>query len=318
VVAGRELLPAGRKVDVELAPDHPVEYDAWDVEEWTRGLGSAAGRRAVRHRARRRPAGGHAAKCVAAFGRSTMSPTLTVRAGSPRLDLTFDVDWQQDEQLLSLMVPLDVHAREAACDIQFGHVMRPTHASSSWDAAKFEVCAHRFVSLAEPASVSLCSTTAASATACRRAASGCRCSAPPSTPTRSRTTGSTASPSACCPTAPAARRAARGRSAERAAAVRWKLATRHAAPPARFVSVEHPGVQVSAVKRADDGSGDLIVRLYEACGARTQVAVRTPQRVVEASCCNLLEEPQLALDIADGFVNLTLRPFQLATLRLRT
>ena len=48
------------------------------------------------------------------------------------------------------MVPIDVHAREAACDIQFGHVMRPTHASTSWDAAKFEVCAHRYVDLSEP------------------------------------------------------------------------------------------------------------------------------------------------------------------------
>jgi alpha-mannosidase len=84
------------------------------------------------------------------------------------------------------------------------------------------------------------------------------------------------------------------------------------------VSVDHPGVQVSAVKRADDGSGDLIVRLAEVCGARTTVALRTPARMVEAELCNLLEEPHTALDIADGFVNLTLRPFQLATLRCRT
>ena len=40
--------------------------------------------------------------------------------------------------------------RDRACDIQFGHVMRPTHASTSWDAAKFEVCAHRYVDLSEP------------------------------------------------------------------------------------------------------------------------------------------------------------------------
>ena len=126
-----------------------MEYDAWDVEEWTRGLGSPLGGvqsvDVVDHgplvatlRVRR------------AFGRSTMEQLLTVRAGSPRIDFSFDVDWQEDEQLLSLMVPLDVHAREAACDIQFGHVMRPTHASSSWDAAKFEVCAHRYVDLSEP------------------------------------------------------------------------------------------------------------------------------------------------------------------------
>ena len=62
----------------------------------------------------------------------------------------FDIDWHEDEKLLSLMVPIDVHTRDALCDIQFGHVRRPTHASSSWDAAKFEVCAHRYVDFAEP------------------------------------------------------------------------------------------------------------------------------------------------------------------------
>ena len=73
-----------------------------------------------------------------------------MRANSARLDIAFDIDWHEDEKLLSLVVPIDVHTREATCDIQFGHVKRPTHASSSWDAAKFEVCAHRFVDLSEP------------------------------------------------------------------------------------------------------------------------------------------------------------------------
>ena len=34
--------------------------------------------------------------------------------------------------------------------MQFGAVRRPTHASTTWDAAKFEVCAHRYVDVAEP------------------------------------------------------------------------------------------------------------------------------------------------------------------------
>jgi alpha-mannosidase len=84
------------------------------------------------------------------FGASSLAVTYTLRAGSARVDLGFDIDWHESEQLLSLMVPLDVHAADAACDIQFGHVRRPTHPSSPWDAAKFEVCAHRYVDLAEP------------------------------------------------------------------------------------------------------------------------------------------------------------------------
>ena len=78
------------------------------------------------------------------------------------------------------------------------------------------------------------------------------------------------------------------------------------------------GVGVDAVKVADDGSGDLIVRFHEACGDRIRVSVATPRRVREAWTCNLLEEAIAGEEVGDGIVALTLRPFQMATLRLRT
>ena len=149
LVAGREVLPADGAVRFEIAPDHPVEYDAWDTEAWTAALGT--------------PIGGVESvtvvdagplvatlRVVRRFGRSSITSETTLRAGSARLDLALDIDWQEDERLLSLAIPIDVRAREAACDIQFGHVLRPTHPSSPWDAAKFEVCAHRYVDVAEP------------------------------------------------------------------------------------------------------------------------------------------------------------------------
>jgi len=316
VKAGRELLPPGKTVSVELAPDHPIEYDAWDVEEWTRGLGAPLG-------------GVQSASIIDSgplvatlevrrtFGSSTMTQLLTMRAGSARLDLTFDVDWQEDEKLLSVLFPLDVHAREAACDIQFGHVMRPTHASNSWDAAKFEVCAHRYVDLSEPTfGVAVLNDgryghgvqDGGIRVSLLRAA---KYPDPVQDHGQHRVTVSLLPHGA-------------GLHDVLREAEALNTPLRPVAPgsandvPLPIVSVENPGVQVSAVKRADDGSGDLIVRLYEACGARTQVPVRTPRRTVEATTCNLLEEPEQALDVADGFVNLTLRPFELITLRLRT
>jgi alpha-mannosidase len=83
-----------------------------------------------------------------------------------------------------------------------------------------------------------------------------------------------------------------------------------------LVRVDHPGVGVSAVKRADDGSGDLIVRLFEECGDRSAVAVRANGRVMAAARCNALEERESGLEVSDGFVALTMRPFELVTLRL--
>ena len=313
--AGRELLPVGRKVTLELAPDHPVEYDAWDVEEWTRGRGAALG-------------GVQSVEIIDAgplvatlevrrsFGRSSVVQRITMRAGSPRLDLVFDIDWQEDEKLLSLMVPLDVHTREAACDIQFGHVMRPTHASNSWDAAKFEVCAHRYVDLSEPGfGVAVLNDgryghglhDGGIRVSLLRAA---KYPDPVQDHGRHRVTISV------LPHGPGLYDVL-----HEAEALNNPLrivpagAGRETEP---IVSIDHPGVQVSAVKRADDGSGDLIVRLYEACGARTSCTVAMPTCITGAARCNLLEEPQQGFEVGDGIVALTLKPFQLVTLRLTT
>jgi alpha-mannosidase len=315
VTAGRELLPVGARVTLELAPDHPVEYDAWDVEEWTRGLGVALG---GVESVRVLDAGPLLAtlEVVRRFGRSSLTQRITMRAGSPRIDMTFDIDWLEDEMLLSLMVPLEVHAREAACDIQFGHVMRPTHASNSWDAAKFEVCAHRYVSISEPNfGVAVLNDgryghgvqDGGIRVSLLRAA---KYPDPVQDHGRHRVTISVMPHGA-------------GLHEVLREAEALNNPLRPVAPgsaedvPSPLVALDGDGVEISAVKRADDGSGDLIVRIYEACGDRAPVTVRLPGRIVDADLCNLLEEPHTHLETSDGIVALTLHPFQLVTLRLR-
>ena len=60
------------------------------------------------------------------------------------------MDWQEREKLLKIAFPLDVRADRSASETQFGHVFRPTHTNTSWEAAKFEICAHRWIHVAEP------------------------------------------------------------------------------------------------------------------------------------------------------------------------
>ena len=91
---------------------------------------------------------------------------------------------------------------------------------------------------------------------------------------------------------------------------------RAVAPRPPVVTIDHPGIQLSAVKHADDGSGDLIVRLYEACGDRVVTTVRTPAPIGDAFRCNLLEEPQNGIECSDGIVSLAMHPFEIVTLRL--
>ena len=59
------------------------------------------------------------------------------------------IDWHEREKLLKAAFPLDVRAAHSTAEIPFGHVERPTHTNTSWDAAKFEFCAHRFLHVGE-------------------------------------------------------------------------------------------------------------------------------------------------------------------------
>ena len=166
-------------------------------------------------------------------------------------------------------------------ETQFGHVHRPTHTNTSWEAAKFEICAHRFLHVDEPGyGVALVNDstyghdvtrTVRATTAGRRPPSGSPCCAPRASPTRRPTRASTASgtrlvlgagigdavrgaTASTCPSGPC-----RG---ERARSRRWSTST-----TTRSWS--------SAVKLADDRSGDVVVRLYEAHGGRARASIST-------------------------------------------
>ena len=83
-------------------------------------------------------------------GSSRITQRITLAAGRRSLGISTEVDWQEREKLLKLGFPLDVRADRSAAETQFGHVFRPTHVNTSWEAAKFEICAHRWIHVAEP------------------------------------------------------------------------------------------------------------------------------------------------------------------------
>jgi alpha-mannosidase len=90
-----------------------------------------------------------------------------------------------------------------------------------------------------------------------------------------------------------------------------------AGEPEPVVSVAGEGVTVEAVKLADDESGDVVVRLYESRGGRASGVLRTGFPLTGAQVTDLLERPLEDAEVVDGGVPVSLRPFQILTLRLR-
>ena len=100
--------------------------------------------------------------------------------------------------------------------------------------------------------------------------------------------------------------------AEAGYALNLPLRSRRGSAMEPLVSVEGTAY-VEAVKLAADGSGDVVVRLYEPLGARTSVRVSASFEHRGATEVDLLERPMDTVSW-DGSV-LSLRPFQIVTLR---
>ncbi len=334
IASQRELIPDGeRSAVLELGRDQPVEYDAWDLESWTREQCRPVGGGVVTVEADGPLIG--RVSVLRSFGVSQVVTTYELRAESRQLDVDLGIDWHHDEHLLSMAFPLDVRADTAACDVQFGVTHRPTHPSSPWDAAKFEVCAHRYVSLAEPSFGVAVLNDGRYGHAIFGGAIRVSLARAAKYPDPDADHGHHRVRLAVRPHD--------GRLGEvRAAAellnrpldVSVNASDASAGtgvaqePIVTIVAADGEpalGVEVGAVKLADDapdrpddsGNGDLIVRLHEAVGDRTRITLRTPRRIGAAWSCDLMESPQRGHEVGDGVLSITLRPFELVTLRLR-
>ncbi|MFI6962096.1 alpha-mannosidase [Streptomyces sp. NPDC050255] len=320
--AERETVAPGQAANLlQIHPDFPNMWDAWDVDEFYRNTvtdltdldelipvedGAAARVRIVR-----------------GFGDSKVTQLLTLAPGTKRLDIDTEVDWHETEKFLKAAFPLDVHAERYASETQFGHFYRATHTNTSWEAAKFEACNHRFVHLEEPGwGVALVNdstyghdvtrtvrdsdagTTTTVRVSLLRA---------PRFPDPETDQGVHRFRHALVPGAAigdAVREGFRINLPERRV-----TGDRVVAP---LVAVDNDAVVVSAVKLADDASGDLVVRLYESTGGRARVRLSTGFESGGVAVCDLLERPLTdaeAPELRDSGVELALRPFELVTLR---
>ncbi|KIJ61767.1 glycoside hydrolase family 38 protein [Hydnomerulius pinastri MD-312] len=155
VKLGRELLPKGSTGGLVIFEDRPNYWDAWDVEihhlETATPL-EFSGVRVIAEGPLRA-----SVQTQVKYGKSTIDVTISLDAITATLKdnsrslFTFDaqVDWHERHKFLKFELPLDINNTVATYESQFGFVQRPTHKNTSLDAAKFEVCGHKYADLSE-------------------------------------------------------------------------------------------------------------------------------------------------------------------------
>ncbi|WP_426006183.1 alpha-mannosidase [Paenarthrobacter sp. NyZ202] len=318
--SGRDAIAPGQAGNLlELYRDTPNEWDAWDIEEFYRhNVTPLATADAV---GLERTATGAVVVVKRRVGSSTITQRLTLDAGAESLAISTDVDWQEREKMLKLAFALDVRADRSASETQFGHVFRPTHTNTSWDAAKFEICAHRWIHVAEPGYGVALSNGSSYGHDVTRAV---RDDAGTTTTVRVSLLRSARFPDPEADrgqhTLDVSIRPGAGIADAVEEGYRTNLKPRFirgSRPVEPLLSVSNPALVVEAVKLAEDGSGDVIVRLYESLGQRSKGIVRANFGSTGVTATDLLERPTETPGVKEvqGAAELELRPFQLATLR---
>src|SRR5262249_33846945 len=142
VATGREALSGPANV-LELYDDEPTEYDAWELDpvhlDTRRELPPGSIAEVMEHPLR----------CEVVVDRGFMTQAIRLDAAARRLEFHCEVDWAERHKVLKVAFPVAVHASEATYEVAFGAVRRPTHYSTSFDLARFEVPGHRWADLSE-------------------------------------------------------------------------------------------------------------------------------------------------------------------------
>ncbi len=312
----RELLKAGKKGNMlRLFEDKPIYYDNWDVDmfytekswevndllgmSWTED-GPVRTTLTLRW------------KCV----NSVIDQKIHFYADTRRIDFETVADWKEHQHLLKAEFPVDIHSDEATFEVQFGNVTRKVHTNTSWDKARFESCAQKWMDFSEGNyGVSVLND-------CKYGHSVLdgtigltliKCGVEPNPNADVEVHSFTYS---LYPHQGTWKQAGTVAEAYNLNQPAYVVLGGEQGKCSSFASVNKENVVLETVKAAENGEG-TVLRLYECNNARTKAALTVPAGITKAYSTNLLEEIEEELEVANGTVKFTINPFEIKTILVK-
>ncbi|UWP60801.1 alpha-mannosidase [Ruminococcus gauvreauii] len=308
----REVL-AGTGNVLELYEDKPMNHDNWDIDIYYMQKRETA---VLAEEPKLVECG--ALRCVIRFvhtyNKSVFVREMIVYRDSRRIDFWTKADWHEKDRLLKVSFPLNVRSQKASYDIQFGHVERPTHFNTSWDWARFEVVGHKWGDISEANyGVSILND-------CKYGYS-----AKDST-LKLTMLKSTKFPDTECDMGsheftyallPHSGTVSEGDTIEESVRLNQPVEVavgRKAEGLGNILNFDSDSICIDAVKKAEQ-ENCIVVRMHECRGGSTRLSLTSDYGIRKYALCNLLEE-NLAEPVADDTVPVSLKPFELCTVKL--
>ena len=148
--SGRQMVRDGGAFNrFMMAEDLPEKWDNWNIDSDTMDRLSPCGRCEGSAVISDGPFELRIRSTYRVSMKSRITQDMVLYADSARIDFHTLLDWNDKHKLLKVAFETNLRARNAKCEIQMGHIERPTHKSTTYDMAKFEVCNHKWTDLSE-------------------------------------------------------------------------------------------------------------------------------------------------------------------------
>uniref|UniRef100_A0AC11CF98 Mannosidase alpha class 2C member 1 n=1 Tax=Ovis aries TaxID=9940 RepID=A0AC11CF98_SHEEP len=324
VASGREAIAEGAVGNqFVLFDDVPLYWDAWDIMDYhletRKPVLGQAGTLAVGTEGGVR---GSAWFLLQISPNSRLSQEVVLDVGCPYVRFHTEVHWHEAHKFLKVEFPARVRSPQATYEVQFGHLQRPTHYNTSWDWARFEVWAHRWMDLSEHGfGLALLNDCKYGASVRGNVLSLSLLRAPKS-PDATVDMGRHEFTYALMPHKGSFQDAGVIPAAYSLNFPLLALPAPGPAPAAAWsaFSVSSPAVVLETVKQAETSpqGRTLLLRLYEAHGSHSDCWLHTSLPVQEAVLCDFLErrDPAGPLLLRDNRLKLAFTPFQVQSLLL--
>jgi len=264
---------------------------------------------------------------------STLTQRIFVESENGAVLFESDIDWKEKHKCLKVQFPLNVRSSVANYDIQFGFLQRPTVMNNTEDIAKFEVVGHKFADLSEfdfgCALVNDCKY----GYSCFHNLMRLSLLRAPKRPDANADIHRHLIRYALLPHDESLQKSKVNEFAQSYNnALRYvenKMNHKFAVSGMSLFQFDDSNsnqVILDTVKMAQDSSNDVILRLYEAFGGRTECRLNIKVlKVKKATYCNLLEDADNSakeikvkqMDQETSQIALYLQPFQIQTVRLQ-
>jgi alpha-mannosidase len=317
--AERELVRAGEIAnELRIHADYPPYYDAWEWHQYSTDqykiITNVSSIEVVDDGARK------GIRIERDFGASVITQTVWFNDFSAQIDFETRVDWHESHKMLKAVFPVDILTDRATYDIQFGSIERPTHKNTSWDEARFEVCAHKYADLSDGGyGISLMND-------CKYGYDihdGVMQISLLRSPKDPNPEADMGKHSFTYSLYPHEGNLVQSDTVRRAYMLNVPLTALPASGDGDVIPTEFSAISIDCdhaacetVKEAEDGEG-TVIRIYEYKNIRDKLSVSTAIPFRKAYLCDLLEREICELPVIDGKIACAIKGFEIITIKLK-